>query len=233
MDGGFIMLPRDNIVWSFSDDRDAFFVFMYLLKIASFAKSKWNGIEINRGQCIISLDKLSQNCNLTVKQVRRILSKLERQGLTARKRAKHFSVITICNYDNYQGRSQDKGQDKRQDKRADIYNNIDNIITQKEKVIINDKDVFQDETKKITSNSYSSFIDNIKKICPTISELMELPNIKQYIVLTEKYTDNQLLSIIVSIENFKSWHSYNNLYAAIKQYLANKENLPDYEDEIP
>lgn len=232
MDGGFIMLPRDNIIWSFSDDRDAFFVFMYLLKIANFSKSKWNGIEINRGQCIISLDKLSQKCNLTVKQVRRILKKLEGLGLTERKRAKHFSVITICNYCNYQGRMQGEGQNKGQDKRADIYNNIDNIITQKKEVPINRKEVFPNETEKVSSNSYSSFIENTRELCPIISEFMDLPNMRQYIALRDKYTDTQLLCVIWDIENNISWHTYKSLFSAIKKYLESND-IPNYEDDIP
>ncbi len=233
MGNGFIMLPRSCAKWSFRNDHNTFSVAIHLLMMASYTPTEWNGIKIDRGQCVTSFNKLAQRCNLTVKQIRGILTKLEGQSFLTRKGTKLYSIITICNYDSYQGLESEEGQSKGQSERA-TKNKLYNKINQEKKVIINDKDVFSEKSKKTSFNdSFSLFIENIKHLCPTISDCMEMPDIKQYIALRENYTDNQLLSIIMDIDGLKTWHSYNNLYAAMKQYLANKDVLPNYEDEIP
>ena len=108
--------------------------------MASYTRTEWKGITIERGQCITSLDKLAKRCNLSVKQIRGILKKLEGQGFLARKGTNLYSIITICNYDSYQGIGKTEGQSEGQSEGA-TKNNLYNKINQEKKVTINSKDV--------------------------------------------------------------------------------------------
>ena len=140
MGSGFIQLPRSCIEWSFRNDHKTFSVAIHLLMMASYTRTEWKGITIERGQCITSLDKLAKRCNLSVKQIRGILKKLEGQGFLARKGTNLYSIITICNYDSYQGIGKTEGQSEGQSEGA-TKNNLYNKINQEKKVTINSKDV--------------------------------------------------------------------------------------------
>lgn len=233
MSSGFIILPRSCIEWGFRNDHNTFSVAIHLLMMASYTVTEWKGIKIERGQCITSLSKLAQKCNLTVKQIRGILTKLEGQGFLARKGTKLYSIITICNYDSYQGAGSKEGQSEGQSEGA-TKNKLYNKINQEKEVTTSSKDVFSGESKKIPLNdSFLSFLDDIRSLCPIISENMALLSVSEYIALKDKYSDSELLSILAYIENYKDWHSMKSMKAAINRYLQHKESLPSFKNDIP
>lgn len=229
MGEGFIMLPRSNLVWELNDDRDAFFVALYLLKIAAYANTVWDGINIERGQCVTSLNVLSEKCGLTVKQIRRVLKKLEGQGFMASKRTNRYSIITICNFDSYQGADNTKGQAKGHSERATKNNIYKEEDIKKENVILSYKSFFA-ESKKTLQNSYDSFLENIRQLYPDIATLMVLPSQNEYKLLSGRYNDSQLLNLIGYIDNDTRWKGFTHLNAAIKQYLENSNTLPNFEN---
>ena len=233
MSSGFIILPRSCIEWGFRNDHNTFSVAIHLLMMASYTATEWKGIKIERGQCITSLSKLAQRCNLTVKQIRGILTKLEGQGFLARKGTKLYSIITICNYDSYQGAESKEGQSEGQSEGA-TKNKLYNKISQEKEVTINSKGVFSEESKKMSlKESYSSFLNDALYLCPIISKCMTPLSKSKYIALRGKYSDSELLAILEHIENYKDWHSMKSMKAAINRYLQHKESLPDFKNDIP
>jgi len=66
-----------------------------------------NIIEVNRGEFISSISKLSDATGLTIKQMRTLLELLENDGMISRIKGHKWTHIRICNYDSYQGVGQD------------------------------------------------------------------------------------------------------------------------------
>jgi len=101
--GSFIKLHRKIEEWDWYQDGNTFRVFMHLLIRANYIDKTWRGILIKRGQLITSVDSLSEQLGLTTQNIRTALKHL---GLTKEltiETTAHYSLITLSNYDKYQG----------------------------------------------------------------------------------------------------------------------------------
>ena len=98
----WIKLHRKITEWEWYSDINACRVFIHLLIKANRFPGKWKGIDIERGQFITGRTSLSSETSLTEQQIRTALKKLHSTGEISIKSTSKFSIITICNYDNYQ-----------------------------------------------------------------------------------------------------------------------------------
>ena len=99
---GWIKLHRKFINWEWYQDSKMVRVFIHLLLMANHKDKPWQGHEIKRGQFITGLPKLSEQTGLSIQSIRTCLDKLESTGEINRQTNSKFSVITVCNYDDYQ-----------------------------------------------------------------------------------------------------------------------------------
>jgi hypothetical protein len=109
---GYIKLHRKIMEWEWYDDANAFRLFIHCLMEANHKDKEWRGITIKRGQFHTSIGTLSSKLRLSDKAVRIALDKLIRTNEVASKGANNGTMITICNYDIYQGEEQEEGQAK-------------------------------------------------------------------------------------------------------------------------
>ena len=129
MNQGWIKLHRkiiDNPVFT---DSATLHLWIYLLARASHKKTSFiiNGkiITVNRGQLIFGIHKCAAHTGITVKRIRARMALLETHGYLMRKRATKYSIITICNYDQYQSVEKEEGQAK--GKQRATYKNNKNV----------------------------------------------------------------------------------------------------------
>lgn len=115
--GGFIVVYRDILQWEWYTDVNTAHLFIHCILKANHADANWRGIEIKRGSFITSLQKLSTETGLTVKQVRNSLEKLEKTGEVANCSTSKYRIITVKNYDVYQNEGKQEGK-LRANKRA-------------------------------------------------------------------------------------------------------------------
>lgn len=134
---GYIKLFRKITEWEWFNDPNVLVVWIHLLLDANWEDGEWRGIKVPRGSLVTSLPRLSAETGLTIKQLRIVLDKLERGTIIGRKRAGERAgdgtMITICKYEDYQGKNIDEGTIKgseRARKRASIkeYKNINNTL---------------------------------------------------------------------------------------------------------
>ena len=110
---GYIKLHRelvDSKLWSMSEA--TFKVGIYLMLMANHKPRPYRGVDIERGQCIRSLSRISTDCALSRKACRYALTALKRCGFLTSIKAQGRGgphMITICNYDSYQGEGHKKG----------------------------------------------------------------------------------------------------------------------------
>ena len=115
---GFVKLPRSILAEDWAKRPQALALFVRLLLSANREEKDWHGITIKRGQLVTSLRSLSASCGLTVSAVRTSLDGLQRAGLAhllahpgahpkkggpAHLAAQGYTLITICNFDSYEG----------------------------------------------------------------------------------------------------------------------------------
>lgn len=102
LEGGWIKIHRQIAKWEWADSPSVFCLFIHLLLMANWEKSKWQGKTIKVGQLITGRNKLAKSTGLSVQQVRTALNKLQSTGEITLTTTKHYTVITISNYARYQ-----------------------------------------------------------------------------------------------------------------------------------
>lgn len=99
---GFIKLHRQIIDWEWYGDPATKAVFIHILLSACYDSCRFMGNQVSRGQYMTSLSRLSRDLNLSTRQVRTALSRLEKTGEIDTQTSNRATLITICNYDSYQ-----------------------------------------------------------------------------------------------------------------------------------
>ena len=114
---GWIKLHRDLETQAVFKDSDTLRLFLYLVCRAVTRDLTFRGVQIYRGQTVTTYGKLAKELEIKPRRVRHLLSRLISAQYvahsTAYSGAHSFSVITICDFDNYQGASKGSMHNKR------------------------------------------------------------------------------------------------------------------------
>lgn len=126
----FIKLFINFLNWEWYLDNNTKILFIHCLLKANWKPTKWKGEVLEAGQFVTSLIHLAEETGLSLKQVRLALTKLKRANEVAQKGASRYSIITVKNWDKWQGKGQGKGQTEGKQRATDIeyieYNNSSN-----------------------------------------------------------------------------------------------------------
>lgn len=107
---GFVVEYRKIMQWEWYTDVNTAHLFRHCILRANYQDTVWRGIAIKKGSFITSLQTLSTETGLTVKQVRIALEKLEKTGEVANCSTSKYRIITVKNYDNYQQQGKQNGK---------------------------------------------------------------------------------------------------------------------------
>lgn len=99
---GFIKLHRKLIDWGWYKDPNVLSVFIHILLLANWEDKEWQGQIIKRGSFITSVEHLSSECGLTVRQIRTVLDKLLYTQEIDKRTTNKYTLITVNKYDEYQ-----------------------------------------------------------------------------------------------------------------------------------
>ena len=99
---GHIKLHRALVEWGWYTDLPTCKLWLHILLRANYKACAWQGIEIPRGAFVTSYAALSTESGLTVKQVRTALDKLKSTGEITVKTNRHYTIVTVAKYDDYQ-----------------------------------------------------------------------------------------------------------------------------------
>ncbi len=100
---GFILLHRKILDWEWYADTNVARVFIHLLLLASFKKTRWQGQEVLPGQVITGRKELSAKLGLSEQQVRTAIDKLKSTGEITVISTNQYSIVTLVNWALYQG----------------------------------------------------------------------------------------------------------------------------------
>lgn len=126
MNNGFIQLHRKLLEWEWYTDQKTFRLFLHCLLKANHKEQNWRGQTIKRGQFITSLQHLSNETGLSVKQVRTALSNLIKTGELGKQSTSINTLITVTCYDKYQSKGKPKANEGQTEGKQRATNNNDN-----------------------------------------------------------------------------------------------------------
>ena len=100
---GYIKLDRGILDWGWYKDPNTMRVFIHLLLTANYCDGEFMGVEIHRGQVATSYESITDDLGLTIQNVRTAIKHLKSTGEVTSKAYSKFQVISITNYNKYQG----------------------------------------------------------------------------------------------------------------------------------
>lgn len=133
-DNEFIKLNRKIIGWEWYLNINVKTLFIHCLLKANWKDGRFEGKEVKRGSFVTSLEKLSKETGLSVRQVRTALNHLFLTGELTSTTFSKFRIVTVSNYEQYQ--NIDKQTDKQltskrqaSDKQVTTIEEVKNIRT--------------------------------------------------------------------------------------------------------
>jgi hypothetical protein len=87
-------------------------LFIHLLLKANTTDCNWRGVDINRGQLVAGRKSLSDATGISEKSIRTCLGRLKATGEIRLESASKYSIITVCNYEDYQPEKKPTGQQR-------------------------------------------------------------------------------------------------------------------------
>ena len=105
---GYIKLFRKLIRWGWYQDSVVKDLFLHCLICASYKDFEWMGMELKAGQFITGRKKLAEELGFSEQQIRTAISKLESTGEISIFSTNKYSIITVTNWENYQGDSNEQ-----------------------------------------------------------------------------------------------------------------------------
>ena len=102
----FIKIDRNILDWGWYKDVNTKAVFLHLLLTANIRPHKFMGVEVKRGELATSQKSLAESLGISIQSVRTAISHLKSTGEVTVSQHSRFSVISIVNYDLYQGNQQ-------------------------------------------------------------------------------------------------------------------------------
>ena len=100
---GWIKLYRKFSEWEWFNISEMVHLFIFLLLNANHEDKEWRGILIKRGQILTGLNSLNQHTKISYQTLRTCLRRLEETKEINTQVTNKYRIITICNYESYQG----------------------------------------------------------------------------------------------------------------------------------
>lgn len=167
---GWIKLHRKITKWDWYTNANTFRLFVHLLITANSKKDDWKGIVINRGECITGRKILSDELQISEQEIRTSLQHLKATNEITIKSTNKYSIITVCNYEEYQGLPPVKQPAKQPAKQPQTRSKEDKEINNSIISWRDDFSIYLDELKKN--------VEEIEKDAVWIAEQEQLnPNV--------------------------------------------------------
>ena len=114
----YIKLSRKITEWEWYSDINVCRLFIHLLLCANWKTGRFQGVEIPRGAMATSYNSLADQTGLSVMQVRTAIKKLKLTGEITVNQHPKYSIITVNNYNLYQGDNKVNNIDATQEQQA-------------------------------------------------------------------------------------------------------------------
>ena len=243
---GYIKLHRKLISWEWYTDQNTFKLFIHCLLMANHKPNKWRGIVIDTGEFVTSLEKLSVDTGMTIRQVRTSLQKLVSTEEIEKKTTSQFTQIKVLKYCDYQTSEIENDKqnvtqttNKRQtnDKQTTTNKNDKNIKNDKKKEYIGDFATFWSHypkkvNKPLSIRSFEKMVKNKETFDLIMADLEKRKGYDQWVKEDGKYIPNPS-----SYLNGQRWLDEYDITGGDKRqdimpdwFNNKKEGLTDYEE---
>ena len=199
MNEGWIKLQRKLKEWEWYKDSKMVHLFIHLLLSANIEKRRFRGYDIEKGQLVCGLKKLNDDTGISEQSLRTCIKKLKSTGELTVKSTNEFTVVTLVNYEFYQG-TEKKLTGKSTGKLTN-----EQQTTNKRLTTIKEEEERKEEVYRSFAHLQISINENQK-------------------ILNVGYSQEQINSIYDAIENYRKNSNYSSLYLTSLNWL--KKEFP-------
>lgn len=107
MNSGYIKLFRSIEEWEWYKDQNTKDLFLHLLIKANWEETRYRGHVVPRGSVVTGIHSLSETLGIPEQSIRTSLKHLKSTGEITIKSTNRFSIITIENWEKFQGASEE------------------------------------------------------------------------------------------------------------------------------
>ena len=215
---GWIKLYRKFSEWEWFNISEMVHLFIYLLLNANHEPGKWRGIEIKRGQILTGLNSLNEKTGISIRTLRTCLDRLENTKEIDRQTTNKYSIITIINYECYQGEI--NGSDKQNDKQLTSKRQTTDKQTTTNNNKENNKNENNDKNKELSAKKAEmDFIDKI------IQLFIEAHG--DYIIVNNGEERKMAAKVLSIYKNRYPGATSEETLEALKQFFLNCVNISD------
>ena len=203
---GWIKLHRNLLNWQWYQNAEMLHLLIHLLLKANHADGKWQDIEIKRGQLFVGRETLSKETGISESKIRTNLRRLEKSGFITRESSNKGTLITICNYDYYQGSKDDNIRQIHQQIANNSPSNNRQLTTNNNN---KKKDKFKKEyNKEVFDFFYEILIFFPEKMQPNNQYQKQLwLNAIDQLLNEKKYSAEKILQIVKHFRKDNFWKS--------------------------
>lgn len=231
---GWIKLHRKFSDWEWFQDSYMVHLFIYLLLNANHKEGKWKGVDIERGSLITGRKKLSLATGISEQIIRTRLKKLEQTNEikiaskstkestkeSTNKSTNSCTIITICNYDNYQSEiptpNQEFNQEPNQEPNHELTSNQpatnQELTTNK-----NDKKKKNEKKRESTLANfseeeikiYNKFLSWSKENIPNVCKMQKPLSIDEYFKIKNSFPAQFIITLLYKMDNYKNINKKN------------------------
>jgi len=171
---GYIKMFRQLVNWRWFRNPPTLVVFIYCLLMANWQDGEFENVDIPRGSFASSINRISLDTGLSVRNVRTALKHLKSTNELTIATSSKYTIITVNNYDKYQ--VDDRHEDKNMSNKCQ---STDRSTEFQETTIEEYK-----ENKKINNNKSTS-----RFIVPTVEEVSAYVTEKGMTIDPQKFHD--------------------------------------------
>ncbi len=158
----YIKLDHELRHWQYYTDRNMLLVWIDLLLRARYTDGYYNGILIKRGQCLVGRSATGRELVMTESEYRGCLKRLKLSQQITTEKTNKGTLVTIINWDKYQGGAELINQQINQELSQRLTNDSPSVnqpLT-KQEPMVNHKE----EYKELKEDKNSLFLKEIKQI---------------------------------------------------------------------
>ena len=218
---GYIKLHRKLVGWEWYTDQNTFKLFIHCLLMANHKPNKWRGTVIDTGEFVTSLEKLSVDTGLTIRQVRTSLQRLISTEEIEKKTTSQFTQIKVLKYCDYQT--------------SEFENDKQNVTQTTNKRQTNDKQTTTNKNDKNDKNvknkeyigDFAAFWSHYPK---KVSKPQALKTFEK--VVKDQNTFDAIISDLEKRKGFEQWIKEKGKFIPNPStYLNNQRWLDEYESK--